>query len=446
MGRITEEEIQGQIIRARMQWTEDNEKNSSYFFNLEKSNYVKKNLNKIKLDNNEETQDPNLILQTIKTYYEKLYSENINPINLNSNKFFNNDNIPKLDELDSNECGGPLTMEELETIIKTFKLKKTPGNDGLPIEFYLKFWPVIKDTLLQTFNYSYENDILSTSQRQAIISLLEKPGKNRMFVKNWRPISLINCDCKIMSKCNAERLKKVLPKIIHENQVGFIKGRNIIDAIRTILDILSDTVKRNIGGIILTIDYEKAFDSVNWKFLEKCLEAFNFGNSIIKWVKLFYRDIESCVINNNVTSPYFKIYRGVRQGDPLSPLLFLLVVEVLSIHIRQRDDISGILFNGVPIKLISYADDTTAVMPNIEQAKIFIDIVKEFGKFSGLKINAEKSEALWLGSQRKNSEKPLGVKWPKVLKILGVFVSYDEKNSVDTGFREQITKIKKEKK
>ena len=116
MGRITEEEIQGQIIRARMQWTEDNEKNSSYFFNLEKSNYVKKNLNNIKLDNNEETQDPNLILQTIKTYYEKLYSENINTINLNSNKFFNNDNIPKLDELDSNKCEVPLTMEELETI------------------------------------------------------------------------------------------------------------------------------------------------------------------------------------------------------------------------------------------------------------------------------------------------------------------------------------------
>ena len=88
-----------------------------------------------------------------------------------------------------------------------------------------------------------------------------------------------------MSKCIEERLKKVLPKIIHENQVGFIKGRNIIDAIRTILDILSDTVKRNIGGIILTIDYEKAFDSVNWKFLEKCLEAFNFGEN--KMGKLF---------------------------------------------------------------------------------------------------------------------------------------------------------------
>ena len=144
MGRITEEEIQGQIIRARMQWTEDNEKNSSYFFNLEKSNYVKKNLNNIKLDNNEETQDPNLILQTIKTYYEKLYIENINPINLNSNKFFNNDNIPKLDELDSNKCEVPLTMEELETTIRTFKFKKTPGNDGLPIEFYLKFCQSLK--------------------------------------------------------------------------------------------------------------------------------------------------------------------------------------------------------------------------------------------------------------------------------------------------------------
>ena len=167
-------------------------------------------------------------------------------------------------------------------------------------------------------------------------------NQDRLLLKNWRPISLLNCDYKILTKCIAERLKKVIPKIIHHNQTGFVKGRNMSDSLRTLLDILDDTVARNIGGILMTIDFEKAFDSVNLKYLNKALESFNFGESVRKWVTLFYNNVSSCVMNKNATSAYFDISRGVRQGDPLSSLLFIIAVELLAVNIRNNRNINGI--------------------------------------------------------------------------------------------------------
>ena len=274
-----------------------------------------------------------------------------------------------------------------------------------------------------SLNYAYDNGLLSNSQRQAVITLLEKSGKNRLLVKNWRPISLLNCDYKILSKCIAQRLKTVISTIIHPNQTGFVKGRNNSDAIRTLLNILDDTVSRHLSGMLMTIDFEKAFDSVNWKFLMKTLESFHFGESVIKWVELFYNKISSCVMNKNVMSPYFNISRGVRQGDPLSPLLFIVSVELLAVNIRKKQNIKGIKFSGKEIKMMTYADDTTAIISSLDDAKRFLTAVNNFGKASGLLINKEKSEALWIGDLKECSDKPLGIKWPKAIKILGIFIS-----------------------
>ena len=118
-----------------------------------------------------------------------------------------------------------------------------------------------------SFNYSFDNGILTTSQRQAVITLLEKKGKDRTYIKNCRPISLLNVDYKILSKCLAERMKTFLPNLIHHSQNGFIKGRSIHDVLRTISDILEDTVSKKVNGMLMTIDFEKAYDSVAWECL-----------------------------------------------------------------------------------------------------------------------------------------------------------------------------------
>ena len=146
----------------------------------------------------------------------------------------------------------------------------------------------------------------------------------------------------------------------------------------------------------------------------------------MKWVKLCYNDIESCVVNNLTSCAYFNIKRGVRQGDPLSPYLFILAAEIMSIHIRNDKDIHGIMCNGRDIKVVTYADDTTALLNNINDATKLFDFLKKFEKFSGLRVNRSKTEGLWLGCERHSNYKPLGIKWTSVVKILGKDISNDK--------------------
>ena len=184
------------------------------------------------------------------------------------------------------------------------------------------------------------------------VTLIEKKGKDRSLLENWRPISLVNVDTKIMTKAIAWRIKKVLPDIIHQNQTGYVKDRFIGETIRSIYDIMDLTATENIPGLMIFIDFQKAFDSVEWSFLIKCLEEFNFGPDFIRWVGVFYKDIKSCIINNGLTSNFFPLERGVRQGDPLSPYLFVLAVETLAITIRQNADIKGIVLGQEETKVL----------------------------------------------------------------------------------------------
>ncbi|KAL9950435.1 hypothetical protein ACROYT_G042930 [Oculina patagonica] len=213
-------------------------------------------------------------------------------------------NIPKLSEEQRRECEGKISLEECSCLLDSFRDNKTPGNDGIPIEFYKKFWPLIGDSFIRCANECFEKGELSCSQKQAVITLIEKKGKDRSLLENWRPISLVNVDTKIMSKVIASRIKNVLPEIIHHNQTGYVKDRFIGETVRSIYDVMDYTVEENIPGLMIFIDFKKAFDSVEWDFLLKCLEAFNFGPDFIRWVKTFYKNIQSCTINNGTTTKY----------------------------------------------------------------------------------------------------------------------------------------------
>ena len=163
---------------------------------------------------------------------------------------------------------------------------------------------------------------LSISQRQAIIKLLEKRDKDKRFIENWRPISLLNVDTKIISKSLASRFCSVLPTIVSADQTVYVKGRYIGESIRLICDILDSSMKYNIPGYILTVDLEKAFDSIDHVFLIAVLKKFGFGENFIAWISILLNKNESCVSNGGHTTQYFKLNRGARQGDPL-PRIFL---------------------------------------------------------------------------------------------------------------------------
>lgn len=370
-----------------------------------------------------------------------MYKNNDPPLQ-EENIFLSQNTIPKLDDTDQQSCEGTITLQECESVIKKFKKNKSPGNDGIPVEFYLEFWNEIKQPLINCYNYSFENGLLTTSQRQAIISLISKPGKDRTHIENWRPISLLNIDYKIMTKCLSERLAKIIDKIVHQSQFGFIKGRNINDALRTILDIVEYTDMENKPGILLALDFQKAFDSLSWDYLFKTLKAYNFGIDYLTWVKLCYTDISSCVTNYKYASPYFALQRGVRQGDPLSLYLFILALETLSMKIREDEHINGITVGDKAIKVITFADDTTAFAKNERGAKKMFRYIQYFEKLAGLKLNKSKSDGFWLGANKNSNFKPLGIAWKTCIKILGINISYNKQEAIKLNFQTKLIKIK----
>ena len=232
------------------------------------------------------TTDPFDILSEQQRFYQGLYTSINKNVDATAKieSFLGDLNIPKLSEEQKLSCEGKITPEECALLLETFPNDKTLGNDGIPIEFYRKFWHLISEPFTKCAHECFEKGEMSRSQKQAVITLIEKKGKDRSFLENWRPISLVNVDAKIMSKVIATRLKNVLPQIIHHNQTGFVKDRYIGETVRSIFDIMDFTAEENFPGLMIFIDFQKAFDTIEWCYLQRCLESVHFGPEFIRWV------------------------------------------------------------------------------------------------------------------------------------------------------------------
>jgi len=179
-----------------------------------------------------------------------------------------------------------------------------------------------------------------------------------------------------------------LPKLIHSDQTGFVKDRYIGQNIRLLSDLVEYTDVKKISGILLFIDFEKAFDSVEWKFIMNSLELFNFGPSIRKLFSILYNNVETAVMNAGCMTNYFQVPRGVCQGCPLSPLLFILSVELLVSKIRREPNCRGVsLPNHQEANISQFADDSTLISSDTESLRCSLQIVEQFGSRSGLKLN-----------------------------------------------------------
>ena len=194
--------------------------------------------------------------------------------------------LPKLKIEVANICEGNLSESELFDALTSMQNNKSPGNDGITKEFYETFWKEIKGPFQNSIKKGYIVGELSISQGQAIIKLIEKKERYKRFVKNWRPISLLNVDLKIISKVLAIRFKKVISSLISSNQIAYVNARFISEGGRLISDELEicDTLK--IEGFLLTVDIEKAFDSVDHSFLLKVLQKSGFGKDFIRWISI----------------------------------------------------------------------------------------------------------------------------------------------------------------
>jgi hypothetical protein len=198
----------------------------------------------------------------------------------------------------------------------------------------------------------------------------------------------LNVDLKLIAHDLAERLKKVLPKIINVDQTGYAKHRFIGFNIRQIQDIIDYADIYKIEGAIIFVDFTKAFDSLEWNFMLNTLKHFGFNESFINWVKTLYTDIQTCVMNNGWVSEMFKNTRGIRQGYPLSALLFVLSVEIMASRLRNNKDIKGFQIKidetTHSIKISQLADDTTLFCTSKEEIYIAFNEIETFGSFQNI--------------------------------------------------------------
>ena len=397
--------MQGHLIRSRTQWVVEGEKPTKYFCALEHKNYMDKTIKCLKTKNHTVTRKQDEILQEIKNYYEELFKSKDNMLtNFDLQTLLQGQNIKRITDAEAKNIEGYLTVQEISYALKNTKNNKSPGLDGFPAEFFKVFWNSLKHCVTKAINTSFNKGLMSLFLRQCVITCLPKNGKMRENIQNWRPLSKISVVYKLCSAAIANRIKPLLNKIIDETQCGFVQGRYIGECTRLVYDILSYTEDMQIPGMLVLLDFQKAFDSISWTFMYKTLSFMGFSQNFLKWIKLFNTEIEARVIQSGYLSDPFSIQCGCRQGDPILAYIFILAAQVLTLFIKNNNDIKGIVIGTSEYKMTQFADDTTLILDGtIGSLEAALNILEIFGSISGLKVNTEKTQIVWIG--KKNIQK-----------------------------------------
>ncbi|MEW8547309.1 MAG: reverse transcriptase family protein, partial [Candidatus Thiodiazotropha sp.] len=437
-----EEKTRGNFIRSKAKWAEQGERSSSYFLRLENKRQSVNVIRSLKQIDKTVTSDEE-ILETASGYYKELYSSRfVDPNKIDH--YLNNTDIPmKLTEADRNFCDNDINLSELSEIVNALTIGKSPGSDGLTAAFYKEMWNDIKHLYFEMIKETIAVGELPDTARRAIISLIHKKGDSEQL-SNYRPISLTNYDYKILAFTLSKRLQNVIGKIISNDQTGYIKKRFIGCNARLVNDIITCTNEQNLPGALLFLDFEKAFDSVEWNFIFKVLEKFNFGPYFSSLIRILYNNPSFTIKNNGWLSEIQSMHRGVRQGCPVSAQLFILVVELLALNIRNAKDIKGIkLPGGMESKISQYADDSTLTLSDLDSITNCIREIKSFCAVSGLKLNINKSVGIWLGTLRGHALIYEGIQFTNdPVKCLGIYVGHNQAENYILNWTSKVKKIK----
>lgn len=430
LNTLNDQKAKGYYIRSRAKWLEEGERSTRYFLKLERKRQTYNRIDTLRNGNGEQIYDDHEILDELVKFYSRLYSsKNIDEEKIN-NYLSNIHNIPELTEQDKEICEAQITETEVQEALKLLKFNKSPGIDGLPGEFYQTFWYLIGNLVTEVYQESFNSKELPESMKTSILSPIFKKN-DRENLQNYRPLSLTTCDYKILAIILSNRLQKVIEKIISEDQTAYIKKRVIGQNIRLVEDVIDYCKRYKLGGAILFLDFHKAFDSIEIPFLLKTLERFNFGHVFIQWIKTLYNKPQVLVKNNGWLSKNFTITRGIRQGCPLSALLFIIAVEILGLHIKQENSIPGICIKTNQgereIKISQYADDTNLFLKRIADVEKAIAIVDKFSEVAGPILNIEKTEGLKMFADTNNNTCFDGISWKVTpIRCLGIYVGLDK--------------------
>ena len=423
----TFERIQGVIFRSKARWYEQGEKNTKYFFALEKAKYNAKTcFSMIIPESEEEVVEPKSILEYQRNFYLSLYDVD-EDVSFNMT---NNFGI-KVPDAIYKQQEQQISIENLHDAIKGMNNDKTPGEDGIPVDFYKVFWTKIKDIFYQMVLYTFEHQKLHSTARKGVLNLIPKAGKDTRYFKNLRPITLLNTDYKIIEKAIANKMLPALDHIIHQDQRGFMKGRRISVNIRKMLDIMQQTEVKDLEAVVLSLDFVKCFDKCSFSILHGSLEFFGFGPIIKMWTKILYDDFSVRIQNNGHFSMPIPIKKGVHQGGCCSSVYFLVIVEILALSLRDNKDIEGITLEDIKNILNQFADDMDVFSLNSKES--ITAILEELDRFkhqSGFTISYEKTTLYRIGSLRHSNAQMYDidqVTWSNEdISVLGVTIAHQD--------------------
>ena len=434
------ERAKGMLFRSKVKWYELGEKNNKYFFNLEKARYNAKTCFKIIDENGVEVTGTEQILETQYKYYKKLYD-------VDQDVEFGMENrygiqVPTEIKLIQDE---QISQDEVENAIKTMNSGKTPGQDGLPAEFYKIFWVKIKGIFMKVIQEVYDRKRLHETARKGILNLIPKPNKDSRQIKNLRPITLLNTDYKIIEKAIANKMIPALQHIIHKDQRGFMKERRISVNIRKMLDIMHHAEKEDLEAVILSLDFVKCFDKCSFSILHGSLDFFGFSEVVKVWTEILYDDFSVSIQNNGHFSSRIPIKKGVHQGGCCSSVYFLVIAEILALALRDNENIEGITIKDIKNILNQFADDMDIFSLAKEKSiRSILDELNRFHKHSGFTVSYDKTTLYRIGSLRHSDAQLYNMDefvWSNQdINVLGVTIAHE--NLVDKNYTGMLDKVR----
>ena len=428
------EDAVGFVVRSRFHQNAEEEKASLFHAGRE----FKNSKNKITslTSHGQILTDPLLIENEVKTFFGALFNGQhdtqlqdtgipFQPDNTNLNDMLAD--LVAMEKRDSEKLDVDISIEELELVISECVNNKSPGLDGLCYEFYRSTWPIIKDTFLLVLQCQLDRNRIVSSNTIGATRLISKvDGVPR--VDELRPITLLNCDYKILAKVLVRRMKPIMPYVIKSGQLCSVGKKNILFGVYNLLSSILYAQQKNMAACILSLDFFKAYDRVFIGFLVRVMEKMGFSDKFCSWISMLHHDAKTRFILSKLTQAV-NVSFSIRQGDPLAMLLYILYIEPLLIYIEKR--VSGLqalvpLRSGIPAanSVESYCDDVNIITSKVQDLEIIDMAVKKFETLSGAILSRNhKCKILGIGRWSKRVIWPLDyVITVKEIKIFGIYI------------------------
>ncbi|CAH2300847.1 Hypothetical predicted protein [Pelobates cultripes] len=374
-------------------------------------------------------ESPRGILKVVRDYYIELLgkgspqcSEEGTSHGRRVDDFLSELTLPEHSDLSFDELVSKITIEEVTESIQQQNKCKSPGPDGLTAEFYQQFCDLLAPHLTEVFNESLAQGLLPPSMRTSALILLSKPNVlDTADVGNWRPISLLNVDRKVLAKILMKRVQGLARRVLSTSQYCSIEGRTVFDAVFEVREALEKCRDGERGIYLLALDQSKAFDRVDHRYLWSVLRKYGLPGKLVNWIITLYRGAESFALVNGWRGRTFRIRSGVRQGCPLSPLLYVFAVDPF-IRRVEAGTLQGVARAPErPLRVVAYADDISIVVSNTREATEVDDLILAYSAASASRVNRDKSVVFWCGKE--GDQFPLPDGFPRAqpeIKILGV--------------------------